>query len=414
MVLSPIAMFFGLFGQPVLSRIQPVMYALPALGALVIAPRKSILRIPVALSVILLLGWMVMSYGWSVDPPATLFGLRQQVSMMLALMVAVGLLPIEESFRWFLAGVKLLLVISIFAVLTDPDARTTLEQTRVEEAWQAWFPSKNQLGRFSVLAFATLLLLDKNKLSKLVYCALAIVLALGAASATAVAGLFMVAGVVFWIGRYRNVGEDWTGLFAVISVMLGVVALVAAFASVAIVVQALGRDLTFTGRTPLWDAIIPLIEAEPITGYGFEAIWTRESAISRELTRVIGFSSANAHNGALDTALSIGIPGLLLFFALLITTLTAALRHLRVSEFAAWTFVFVLLQLVFGSFESTYITDWLGLMVIGRLACAKLTNARRDALQEEQALVEALRPTLGIDLDADPYAAQPVATTSRP
>ena len=88
-------------------------------------------------------------------------------------------------------------------------------------------------------------------------------------------------------------------------------------------------------------------------------------------------------------------------------------NQLSLFVFAVETkFVFVLLQLVFGSFESTYIADWLGLMIMGRLACAKLTNARRAELEEEQALVEVLRPTLGIDLDADPEKAHRAVTSA--
>lgn len=402
MFLAPTAMFLGVWGYEPLRVVQQTFYALPAFGALIIVPRRAVLRVPISLSFFLLLGWMAMSVLWSVDSGQTIYSVRQLLALSLAAVIAVGLLPVEETFRWLLAGTKFLLVVAAIAIVIDPSTRSTLEFGQRQEAWQAWFPSKNNFGRFLAFATATFALLERRPISRVAWIGFAVFMALGARSATTVAALFLLAAVVWWVTRYKRLGDEWSGLFAFASVILGLIGVAAAYASTALIVEALGRDLTFTGRTDIWSAVVPAIQERPWLGYGYEALFTTRSAESRELIREIGHGAAHSHNGALDTMAAIGIPGLVLFFGLLVSTLVAALRHLRDSTHAAWVFTFIVLMLVFGLVESTYIGDWLGMLVIGRLSLAKLSRSRRVLTEEDTLLSEAIRPTLSIDLDAEP------------
>ena len=168
----------------------------------------------------------------------------------------------------------------------------------------------------------------------------------------------------FWTHRYRKLGDELTGVFALVSVFVGLMAVIAAFVSLAVIVDALGRDLTFTGRTDIWDGVLPFIEDRLWYGYGHDALWTLETTESRALARAVGFPPAHAHNSVLNTLAGIGLPGLILYFGLFISTLTAALRHVRKSPIAAWVLSFCLLLLVFATVESVFVTDWLPVMTI--------------------------------------------------
>lgn len=413
LLLAPCGMFFGLFELGQGGIFQQTVYALPAIGALFLVPRRAVLRIPVSISLFLLLGWMALSYLWTIDAAQTQFQVRQQVSMCLAVAVTVGLLPLEETFRWFLRGVKLLLVISLLATIFDSGTRVSIEFGSVLSAWEAWFPSKNNFGRFLVLAVACILWLDRGFWSRVFWCGLAIGLSVGANSATAFGALFVLAAFVFWVHRYRSVGDEVTGVFAVVSVFMAVVALISAIAALAFIVEALGRDLTFTGRTDIWEGVLPLIEDRLWYGYGHDALWTLESPESRTLARVVGHPPAHAHNSVLNTLAGLGIPGLLLYFGLFVSTLTAALRHVRSSPIAAWALSFCLLVLVFGTVESVFVTDWLPVMVMARLSVAKLGRRRHVVEELDTPLAEAIRPTLAIDLDADPGGYEPVGVKQR-
>ena len=63
-----------------------------------------------------------------------------------------------------------------------------------------------------------------------------------------------------------------------------------------------GRDETLTGRTQVWQALVPMAMGQPVLGYGFGSFWT----IARQELYEINF----AHNGYLDILLTLGIVGL--------------------------------------------------------------------------------------------------------
>jgi O-antigen ligase len=72
--------------------------------------------------------------------------------------------------------------------------------------------------------------------------------------------------------------------------------------------EALGRDETFTGRTWIWEAVIPEFKHMPWLGHGFQSFWTTE-------WRAMVFGMPYAHNGYLDILLELGVVGLALYTA---------------------------------------------------------------------------------------------------
>jgi O-antigen ligase len=72
-------------------------------------------------------------------------------------------------------------------------------------------------------------------------------------------------------------------------------------------------DLTYTGRTTIWEFAGRMIMERPWTGYGLESFWTTR-LVSEQLTPFdqawdIG-SIVHGHNGYIDIALTMGLPGL--------------------------------------------------------------------------------------------------------
>jgi O-antigen ligase len=63
-----------------------------------------------------------------------------------------------------------------------------------------------------------------------------------------------------------------------------------------------GRDETLTGRTEVWQALVPLAMGQPVFGYGFGSFWTT----ARQDLYEINY----AHNGYLDILLTLGAVGL--------------------------------------------------------------------------------------------------------
>src|ERR1700722_2026611 len=81
-------------------------------------------------------------------------------------------------------------------------------------------------------------------------------------------------------------------------------------------VQTLGRDSTFTGRTAIWNAALPLIP-NPIVGAGFQSFWLgpRISKVERSIHQEIN----EAHNGYIEIYLNLGWVGVLVLGVLLIS-----------------------------------------------------------------------------------------------
>ena len=69
-------------------------------------------------------------------------------------------------------------------------------------------------------------------------------------------------------------------------------------------------DSTFTGRTEVWQFAVDHMLERPITGYGFSAFWgTPEVVYGMGGNTIWANTAGHAHNGYLDLALTIGIPG---------------------------------------------------------------------------------------------------------
>jgi O-antigen ligase len=68
-----------------------------------------------------------------------------------------------------------------------------------------------------------------------------------------------------------------------------------------------GRESDFSGRTQVWMFSLEFLQRSPLLGYGYTAFWGGPAAIIFQ--RWAGFPVPNAHNGYLDLALGVGIPG---------------------------------------------------------------------------------------------------------
>lgn len=78
-----------------------------------------------------------------------------------------------------------------------------------------------------------------------------------------------------------------------------------------------GKDVTLTGRTVLWDAAGQLISERPIFGGGYAAFWRPENTDAQILWDAMNVkqgSPFNFHNTPLNLLVNLGVVGVLLFF----------------------------------------------------------------------------------------------------
>jgi exopolysaccharide production protein ExoQ len=119
------------------------------------------------------------------------------------------------------------------------------------------------------------------------------------------------------------------------------------------VLEASGRDATFTGRTGIWQTVLsePI---NPLLGTGYTAFWLGE-----RLQRIWDFYPRTrllqAHNGYIEVYLNLGVVGLALLGGLLWTGLRNARRRLDVAHYTTGN----LDDRVFQTFAVAYIPAYL-------------------------------------------------------
>ena len=81
--------------------------------------------------------------------------------------------------------------------------------------------------------------------------------------------------------------------------------------------ENLGRGSELSGRTVIWKALLEL-HTNPILGTGFESFWLGERP--RQLEGIFFFIPNEAHNGYLETYLTLGLIGVFLLIGLFVAT----------------------------------------------------------------------------------------------
>jgi exopolysaccharide production protein ExoQ len=134
-------------------------------------------------------------------------------------------------------------------------------------------------------------------------------------SATALTSLLVGVLVVVFVG-IRSINKNFIGRYLLTALVLLVVAELA-FGISGRFSEALGRGVGLSGRTVLWTHLLEL-HTNPILGTGFESFWLGERP--KLLEGIFFYLPNEAHNGYLETYLTLGLIGLFLLIGLFVAT----------------------------------------------------------------------------------------------
>jgi O-antigen ligase len=126
-------------------------------------------------------------------------------------------------------------------------------------------------------------------------------------------GLAVVFGMQLPIVRQNTRHLGWFYLFMI----LAVVSLELLFNVSSAVLSGVGRDVSLTGRTDLWENAVRLAP-NPMIGAGYESFWLGDRL--RTLWSIYWWQPIQAHNGYIEVYLNLGLLGLLFLFLLLWST----------------------------------------------------------------------------------------------
>ena len=269
-----------------------------------------------------LLGLAFISTLWSIDSGGTL-----RRSVWLALTMGFGLY-LAWRYEWprlleVLAGGFFILALGSFALALAMPAAGIMSFEH-PGAWSGLWTHKNTLGGLMALgapvcaaaAFAN----PERRRLWIGAGLLCFALVLLSTSKTALLATFLCL-IAMLACAYARRGPLQTVLLGAGAASIAVIAAVIVFLAPDLLVAALGRDLTFTGRTDIWDAAAPAVEARPWLGYGYYAFWLPDNGPAYWVREAVRWEVSSAHSGWLETALGLGRVGVALFILQLAATL---------------------------------------------------------------------------------------------
>jgi exopolysaccharide production protein ExoQ len=181
-------------------------------------------------------------------------------------------------------------------------------------AWKGIFSAKNYLGNLALFFLTATVsyrprtpFLRGARVSQIIFCLTAIAFSRAATAYMLTAVYIGYFVVVKSLHSFRK--KD----YFVVSFLLLV-----SFVSVTVVIVVwpdflftlLGKDVTLTGRTEIWSAVLDSILKRPFLGYGYQAFWLGLQGESYRVILAVSWVLAQAQNGFLDVTLEMGAAGL--------------------------------------------------------------------------------------------------------
>lgn len=269
---------------------------------------------------------LVVSALWSEFPLITL---RIAVPMLLIVFIGYWMAAqfrLEELLFLLCIVLAIGTLLNLFFVFALP----VYGQSRL--GWSGISFGKNAMGRLSVFAAMHFVLaagvFPRARTIWMTFAALASVLVVGSESATSLAGLLFVFGmlVVFRLFRARRT------LYGAITLALlggGALSIFVATANLALVADILGKDVTLTGRTLLWQTAIQEGFNRPLLGHGWAGFFQGPLSPARPVLDVNTWNPPNAHNALLDYFLTVGLVGASIAMAMFLRLAVRSARAVR-------------------------------------------------------------------------------------
>lgn len=234
-----------------------------------------------------------------------------------------------------------------------------IEQGTHKGAWRGPLLHKNHLARFAAIStipllFAAMKAKRRRSLMWFVFALSCLIVIL----TTSKTGLLVFLTLIILVPMCRTL-QSSNSVVVPISILL---ILIGASTGMWLVsnwepfLHSLGKDVTLTGRTYIWEFVIDKIKERPWLGYGYEAFWV-PGGEGENVKFYIMLTLTQAHNGYLDVAVHLGLIGFALWFGGLIICLVRGLIWARIGGELEdiWPIIYVIFLLLYNQTESTIV-----------------------------------------------------------
>jgi O-antigen ligase len=285
---------------------------------------------------ILLVGWMMLTVVLSHDPDASI---RRFVitACVMAITAALPLLPQsqKEMTRWLAIATLAVLLLCYLGIMLAPGLSihqaTDIQEPHLAGNWRGVFGHKNgAAAMMAMFSFVGLYVAATGAMiSGLVIFGLAAVFLIFTAGKSALALLILVLAISGVVPRMRS---SWGPVLLCLTplVLINLLSVGTVISdSLATVVKILPFDTSFTGRTEIWRFAMESLASRPLTGYGFSAFWGSDMIGMPDAGAEWAIEASHSHNSYVDTAVTMGLPGLILVIAMFVI---APLRNFQAAE----------------------------------------------------------------------------------
>ncbi len=227
---------------------------------------------------------------------------------------------------------RLLAAMFVLSAMTNLAFIAAFPQYAGDPQLDGIFSQKNALGFVSVIAIPVLVTVARDyRRFAVVYYAAAIghlVLLLGSESKTMLVAT--LATLVLMV-VYRGFRAKKTLRGAVIFGLASASTFAAAFATanIALLSEFLDKDVTLTGRTVLWEDLMPIFFDRFFLGYGYGGAFGGYFSPIHEVWIQNRWDPTHAHNAILQMGLELGVVGIGLFLFLFARAISRSIRTVR-------------------------------------------------------------------------------------
>ncbi|NJM22004.1 MAG: O-antigen ligase family protein [Richelia sp. RM2_1_2] len=356
----------GISSDPYSPKFFTVIYTITFL--LITVHQKNFVRVAQKdIWIWLFLGIVIASILWTFAPDVTprRSGLLLGTSLF-AVYMAMRF-TLREQLQLLAVALGIVIVFSfIFAIALPKYGLMTVQEGGIHAgAWRGIMTHKNILGRLMVFSSMVFLFVAmSNPIRNIKYrwipwagYILSIALIVLSTSKSSLV-VFLSLTVILFL--YRSWRSNYNQLIPLIIALILTVGSISTLLldNLPVVADALGRDLTLTGRTNIWSAMFDLIRERPWLGYGFNAVWRDwNSEITAYLWRTLAWQCPYGHNGFMDLFIELGIAGLSVFLLSFITTYFRGVMWLRITKCieGIWPLIYLTFLVMYNISESTLV-----------------------------------------------------------
>ncbi|MEH1948779.1 MAG: O-antigen ligase [Nostoc sp.] len=262
----------------------------------------------------LLLAIVIFSLLWSEDLSSSLTYLRGLIRIYFLAIYLAMRYPLKEQIKLIAWALGVAASLSMLFSAFVPGY--IHESPELLGMWSGIYGHKNELGYMMAWSAGVFLhlALSGHRYRWLMWalCGISVCLIILSRSTTS---LMILLTMVLLLPFYRSLRRTNYKLQVIMitsTLMLMIIFSILLLNNAETVVGTSGKDLTFNGRSDLWDLVISKILERPWLGYGFSGFWTSNAA--SKLRATYDWAS-NAHNGFLELLLELGFLGFLTFAA---------------------------------------------------------------------------------------------------